>query len=124
MWQLSWNSVLDSVPIRDNRNKLRKILNPILEELATVLLLKLRPYHFKSNLENVTDVHLMWYQEVELRNGEQTSVEKVYGVHFQKQWVILNASYITGNYRQHLIFSVQFVVLWEANPWPTFSWTP
>lgn len=76
---------MDSVHIRDNRNKLRKILNPILEELATVLLLKLRPYHFRSNLENVTDMHLMWYQEVELRNGEQTSVEKVYGVHFQKQ---------------------------------------
>lgn len=58
-----------------------KIVNPILEELATCLLLKLSPYHFKSDLEDVTDMHLTWHQEVELTNGEQTSTKTVYGVH-------------------------------------------
>lgn len=32
----------------------------------------------------MTDAHLIWHQEVELTNREQTSIEKVYGVRFQK----------------------------------------
>lgn len=55
------------------------------EEIVYCHILKITTYHLKSNLEDVTNMHLIWHREVELTNGEQTSIEKVYGTHFQKQ---------------------------------------
>lgn len=63
MWQPSCNNVLHNIHIRDNREKLRKIVNPNLEGSAAVLLLKLSPHTFKSNLEDVTETYLTWHQE-------------------------------------------------------------
>lgn len=48
-----------NVHIKDNREKLRKIVNPNLEESAAVLILKVSPHPFKSNSRDVADTFLI-----------------------------------------------------------------